>query len=650
MEVFGFGGYNVYTSEHERTFVNLGNEDEDFSIEWRRNDSLICNFLTADLSGLDGNTTDNPIAGDLEYRYPEPNGSSTVIAWSSGNPPTIGMEENGPMQKLFDFVRTCALGNTKTAGIVYINGEAVPQTGVHAGQIPIYVKAGETLWTARIGSDGSISWTTEEYAEDTEVWKADDDATRLSKFKTELQHYLIVNQFLFNGLAIDIALMVDQNTKNQFFTHFTGEDGEDGEKLMRLLGYDFDSAWGIDNDNFFRFDYTVKYFDNLYDGAAEFVYPGGGSDILGPEIWNLIFKCYESELASMRSILYAGFLNRNAILRYMHEDQVDVYNSLMYNENSEYSYTSKASDYQKTHGSAKEHTEWFVGGRMHYTSGQNFSGGRDSQSDFFKNAASFNLATFSQEFIAEYPNNAANRGGVGKEWTLAVTGYERTNAALAYGASTYYPSVPINVTQQYDANYQPVGEPVRETAYLKASPDVGDAPSDNRFRIFGGKHIKTIEGLSTWYILNVADWGDLVNAEDLQIGSTQYWEDGQGNREYYRNPNLNNLGINNNSKPFGSCKKLNLAGCVALTGRLDLVKFPILEEFEGVRMDGITDIQLPIGNSLKKIHYPANLINLSINNKPNLTEVTFEETANIINVEVTSSSNYAARLAITNFL
>lgn len=650
MEVFGFGGWNSWVSEHERHFNKWGDADEDFSIEWRRNDSLICNFLTADLQALDGETETNPLAGDLEYRYPEINDSSVVIAWSSGKTPTRGMEESGPIQRLFDLVRTCAQGDTKTAGVVYVNGVAIPQTGIHAGMIPITAKADETLWTASIDNAGKVTWTSRVVAEDTTEWRPDNNAARIAKFKTELKHHLVVNQFLFNGLAIDVALMVDQDTKNQFFTHFTGEDTEQGEKLMRLLGYDFDSSWGCDNDNFFRFDYTVKYSDGLYDGAAEYTYPGGATAILGPEIWKLIYICFANEIATIKSTLYSGYLNKDAILKYMHEDQVDVYNSLMYNANSEYSYTSKASDYPKTHGSAREHTEWFVEGRMHFVSGIGFVGSRDQQSDFFKNAAAFNLTTFSEEFKQQYPNNAANRGGVGKEWTLEVKGYERTNAALAYGASTYYPSVEVNVTQAYDANYQPVGDPVRDTAYLKASSDVGDAPSDNRFRIFGGKHLMSVKGLSTWYILNVADWGDLTNVEELEIGSTQSWDDGQGNIEYYRNPNLNNLGINNSSRPFGSCKKLNLAGCVALTGRLDLVKFPILEEFEGLRMDGIIEVQLPVGNSLRKISYPANLITVNINNKPNLNDVTFEGVNSVTEVSVTNSSDYIAQLAITKFL
>lgn len=655
MEVFGFGGYNAWDENGERAFVKWGDEDEDFSIEWRRNDSLICNFLTADLSALNGHTDSNdPLynesVGDLQYRYPEPNDSDIVISWSSGETATIGMEEDGPIQRLFDFVRTCSLGDLKTTGVEYKNGSPIANTGTHAGQISITAKAGETLWEATI-SGSNVTWKSTQVAVNTTVWKADDDAARLSKFKTELGNYVVVNQFLFNGLAIDVALMCDQDTKNQFFTNFTGEKDSDGHKLLRLLGYDFDSSWDVDNDNFFRFDYTVKYSDGLYDGAAEFTYTNGTKAVLGPQIWRLIFTCYVSEIATIKSILYSGFLNKDSILKYMHENQVDIYNSLQYNANSEYSYTSKASDYPKTHGSAREHTEWFVEGRMHFVSGLTFAGDRDSQSDFFKNAAAFNLTTFSEEFQAAYPNNYANRGGDNQNWQLEITGYERTSASLAYGASTYFAPVEVEVTQAYDADYQPSGDPVRPTAYLKTTDNfAASAPSDNRFRIFGGKHLKTVKGLSKWYILNVADWGDLTNVEELEIGSIESWETEDGEVEYYRNPFLNNLGIGSASKPFGSCKKLNLAGCVALTGRLDLTKFPVLEEFEGVRMDGITEVQLPVGNSLKTLSYPANLITLTIDNKPNLEGVSFEGTSKITTVSVTNSSNYIAQQAITRFL
>ena len=54
MEVFGLVVGTVGLVSMRDTSTS-GDADEDF-IEWRRNDSLICNFLTADLQALDGET------------------------------------------------------------------------------------------------------------------------------------------------------------------------------------------------------------------------------------------------------------------------------------------------------------------------------------------------------------------------------------------------------------------------------------------------------------------------------------------------------------------------------------------------------------------------------------------------------------------
>lgn len=673
MDVFGFGGYNEWQDDEGNIkFVSWGKngnpDDEDFSIEWRRNDSPICNFHTADLSGLDANDStsgsedntvqNNPLAKDLDYRYPEwskdSEDSSLVVSWSSLSSEggtqskysaTRGMEKSGPMQKLFDFVKTCSLGATKTSGKVYINGKEQDAytyyadmgiTGGYAGQLPIFY------------DNGTITWRT------------DNDNTRKEKFKTELHHYVVQNQILFNALAIDVALMSDQDTKNQFFTYFTGEldDSElevfEGNKLLRLLGYDFDSSWRMDNDNNLRFKYTVKYLDGLYDGGATYTYSNGNQEVVGPMLWKLVFECFQSELSTLKSLLYSGFLNKNSVLSYMHDNQVDIYNAIQYNANSEYSYTSQPNDYQKSHGSAREDTEWFIDGRMYFISGQNFNATRDTSADFFQGDAYFNLTTFNDAFKEEYPNNAANRGGELKNWELAVTGYERTNVALMYGSSNAFPAVEVNVTQEYDSNYKPIGNPVRPVAYVKTNDGFNaDSPVDNRFQLFGGRYIKTISGLSKWYIASITRWGDLINVEELEIGSTESWAN-NGKIEYYRNPNLQNLGILDSDRPFGSCKKLNLAGCIAIGsdsgGELSLLKFPILEEFEGIRMDSVRSITLPVGNSMKTIHYPAYLHSVTINNKPNLSEVSFEGTENITEITITDSSNYIAQLAITKFL
>jgi hypothetical protein len=624
MEVFGFGGYNTQDADGNVTW-HENEDDEDFSIEWRQNDSAVCNFLTADLSTLTGNG--DYASKALEYRYPVdyPTEDMTCPISPTANVEgyvdgTRGMNLGGPMQRLFDFVRTCALdkADLTTEGSYYENGEV--SNYVRPGQIPI----GEV-------NLGDANKNPSDY-----TWKTDNVTNRLEKFKTELKHYVTVNQILFNGLAIIAALMCDQDTKNQFFSHFTGEVDEFGNQVMRLLGYDFDSSWGIDNDNFFRFLYTVLYDDGLYDGRAIDPVTGEGK---GPMFWKLIFQAFKTEMATIANLLYSGFLSKDAVLKYMEQNQVDMYNALIYNANSEYSYTSSATDYLKTHGSAKEHTEWFVEGRMHFLSGRLSAGSTNIGGDFAQGAANFNLAIFSDAVAAAYPNNAANRGK--DEWAIQVQGYERTSACLRYGASGFFPVVEVNVDTTYDAEYMPI-ETVYQTATLKADSTIGSSAGDNRLAIYGGKYLRSVKGLSNWYIASVMDWGDLTNVEELEIGSTANLGTAE-NPEYYRNPNLTSLAL---SKTFGSCKKLNLAGCPNIQGNFSLTSFLVLEEFEGIRMDGVTAFTLPISNSLKKISYPKNMTAWTVDNKPNLTSIAFEGTDQLTSVSVTNSSQYAASYAV----
>ena len=93
--------------------------------------------------------------------------------------------------------------------------------------------------------------------------------------------------------------MVDQDTKNQFFTHFTGEDTEQGEKLMRLLGYDFDSSWGVDNDN--SSDSTIQLSTLMVYMMVQLNTPTrGATAILGPEIWKLFTFALQVKLLLSR--------------------------------------------------------------------------------------------------------------------------------------------------------------------------------------------------------------------------------------------------------------------------------------------------------------------------------------------------------------
>ena len=302
------------------------------------------------------------------------------------------------MQKLFDFVYNCSpfnVGLSSNNGVISDNDDTITIDGVS------YV---------------------------------DNQNNRLNKFKTELGNYVVVNQILFNGLMILSGLMVDQDVKNQFWTYFNSEHNYDlvnGNKLLRLLGYDFDSSWGMDNDNFFRFLYNVLYEDGLYDGK----HAGRSTDF-----WYLIFRAFKDEMSTMNKYVHmSGFMRKANVIKYMHDNQVDIYNAMIYNANSEYSYLEGESDYQKAHGSAKEHNEWFVEGRMHFMSGMtftdisdscDFNGGANDSSESSNNIAYFNVSDYSSLDAVNRYYNQKNANDTDHLWEIVVTAYERTYAAL----------------------------------------------------------------------------------------------------------------------------------------------------------------------------------------------------------------------------
>lgn len=699
MEVFGFGGYHTQDANgnlewHKNSSGSTDTEntnpafppvigDEDFSIEWRRNNSPICNFLTQDLHALNGQTSfvgvgglgimpENPFQLDLEYRYPD---EEFVISESShvtkeievdGNTVsvsahTIGMGYTDPMQRLFDFVRTCAVHEKETQ-----NGKEFFIDGV----------PGEYYLDGKKRDSDASKLILRNYDGSQRGVPIDDTPTnRLNKFHDELGYYVVLNQFLFNAIAIDAGLMVDQDVKNQFFTCFTGEyyaNNPSNKGLLRLLGYDFDSSWDMDNDNCFRFPYTVKYDDGLYDGSSIINEnePDGllySEDALknvnrSPVLWQMFYWVFSNEIATMASYLYDSFLNKNAILKRMEDDQIDVYNSLIYNANSEYSYTEKSADYSKSHGAAKEHTEWFVDGRMYYYSARNsMTSTSNNPKGDFGNGALAHFKLISMTRTADNELNFENHGS--ENWKITVTGYERTAASLRYGSNNCSAIKDVDVIKTYDNDgiLLNIERPTTELT-ISGVPSGGSLLGNADMFIYGCKHLKTITGLSRWYISSIDNWGDLINIEELEIGSTAILEKDIYNEfnekigekeELYENPLLSSFIID---KPLGSCKKLNLAGCTNITS-LDLTKAPILEEFEGSHMERVTSIIFPSGDSLRVAHLSTGLISLNIVNKPNLREITFNDANDsvgemppITSITVENSSDYIAQYVIQNLL
>ena len=645
MKVFGFGGHWEWIEEDNKiktkwvkdngteTYIgNDGSDDitsksEDFSIEYKSN------TLEPKLSAFKSqNFNRDNINDHFEYRFPE---DINIVPGTKPNAtPSIGMEQAGPMQALYDFVMTC--DNKKDigayAGIYYYNGAQF------TGNLPLI--------------DGTTT---------------DDTVTnRNNKFKAELKYYAVVNQLLLYYItSVDTPLGVDQEAKNIFMGRFGDKplynykgDGDStinvpgdivtyngvARKILRILGYDYDTNWSIDNDNNFKFIYTEMYEDHNFDAG-------------GSTLWDLVLLNFRTEIQAMKRKLYGTYIGKEAVLRYMFTQHINKYNSLQYNLNSEYCYMEKPSDYSKSHGSAREHIEWFVEGRLRFISGLDFnppsSDANDLNSDFAGNyfgvyptqadtlpdAQYKNMLGFFKDDAINHPTSVEKRFGI------KVTGYERTNIAIAKGRpATSFNNAFVNVTPNVDGNNIITGY-TRQEVTVKLSDLYIPGSSDNGLWLYGCKQIKTIEGLEKWYISQIVQWGDLINCEKLVLGNMDNILDPEGNEVPYENPNLTSLNIHDGDI-FGSCKELNLAGCSELA-QLSLLAFPVLEKFEGRHMPNTILVTLPVGASLKEAHFSSGLTTFTCDNKPNLTILDFENYESITQLNCSNSSQIVARQVIS---
>ena len=642
MKVFGFGGHTEWINDNgeistvwveddgESTYVgndgssNVYSKSEDFSIEYKSN------TLEPKISAFKSQNFNRDNIGEhFEYRYPE---DINIVPGTKPNAtPSIGMEENGPMQDLYDFIMTC--DNNK-------------DIGANIGKY--YYHGSEQIGDLPLINGTSI----------------DDTITnRNTKFKNELQYYAVVNQLLLYFITtIDTPLGVDQEAKNIFMgrygskpiSNYTDDGnpitiagdiatyGQTIRKILRILGYDYDTNWCDDNDNNFKFIYTEMYEDHHFDAG-------------GSTLWDLILTNFRTEIQAIKRKLYGTYISKTAILDYLFTKHIDKYNSLQYNLNSEYCYMSKPSDYSKSHGSAREHTEWFVEGRLRFISGIDFtpssSNDNDLNSDFGANYFGIYPTAANELPDAQYKNMLgfykseleSHSVSAEKRFAIKVTGYERTNVAIAKGRpATSFNNSFVQVTPIVDNNM--ITGYTRPEVTVKLSALYVPGTSDNGLWLYGCKQIKTIEGLEKWYISEIVQWGDLLNCEKLILGSTDNLLDPEDNEVPYENPSLTSLNIGTNDV-FGSCKELNLAGCTGLS-QVSLLAFPVLEKFEGRHMPNTTGVTLPVGASLVEAHLSSGLTTFTCENKPNLTILDFENYESITEINCTGSSQAVSRQVI----
>ena len=570
----------------------------DYSIEFRNGDTDVCNFRCPYLVTA-GKYLDSSFrqegADCLEYRWPDLDTGDTYYGDNY-------LRENSALQRLFDFVFNC-----------------------HPDFIGYKSKNGTI--TSTLNTDISILG---ERVLDTE-------ANRLAKFKAEMGNYLVKDNVTFQAFVTKVRLWMDQRAKNQFFTHYDGDEivstytddmnvtGTTYE-VLRLLPYDIDSSKREDNASRLRFDFTRLYTDaNVYNDVVtkpqimrarltelgfENVEQFISQRVDGKKsaLYELLDATCQEEYAQFFTLLAPQYLNLDAERKYSVSDEAEAYNSVIYNADTAYKYqaSGKESDHIKAHGSAKEDLLWWAAGRYYFMGGENRAG------DFLSTSLYFNLAMDA----ALDADNLAMRypGGTAAGIPLRIKSKYRNYISSAVGSTASQSLV-------YAAD---------PTQYYDITLGVSGVASDDgaRTRIHGQKFFEDIADLSKLYIAAMNSWGDATGLKTLKFG-----DDAEG----FENPVLRS--IHAQSDPiFPDCEVIDMRNCVAFADG-DFTWAPALKTLLLDGCSSLTEVQLPETECLQTLTLPAGITTLVLADKPNLQSLTLGGAAGMTVVRLTNIPN-----------
>lgn len=564
--------------------------DEDYSVELRSNTSDVCNFKTSDLTRSGELLEDGITAGndDLEYRYPD--------VKSQFGKDFIGRDT--AIQRLWDFVYNCSpdhIGYESANGVV----SAHSYLSI-TGRVP-YITDDNT-------ADGNRTYTVEPqtsknvfYAEMSDWRVSDTYEYRKLKFFAEFHRYAVVPVFVFNGLVSHTNLWTDQRAKNQFFTHYKGDvDEESGNYILRLLIYDIDTSWRMDNDSRLRYDFTRLYSDpGIYDDDRS-------------TLWVLMDACFQTEYKLMyQRLANLGFYSLAVMQRYYRKNQAEAYNETIYNADTEYKYldtvtegASSTDQRYKAHGSAVEDLDWWMQGRLYFVGGQYFTI-NDKASEYAQSSITLNLSP------------STNYG----DSTIRVTSYERNFVNILQG------------TRFLNRGYM---EAYRDGGYADISlGSLFTTSSDYRIMIFGHKQVRSLGDISPLKITNIESTG-IVRFVDMLIGSEE---------EGYENNVFSGFG----KAVYAACEEVNTANCKVYEEG-DLSNFPVIRKANFKGCDAMSSFRLPVSGTIEELHLPKNLQSLNISGKPKLQIIDIEGVGKINEMSIVSGDNEAVAAFALNVL
>lgn len=592
------GKVDLITDKKNASIFGFSEGGRDYSIEFRNGNSDITNFRCPYLKTagkyLDG-TFNSKGEDSFEYRWPDLDTGDTYYGDSY-------LGENSALQRLFDFVFNC---HPDFVGYKSKNGVISLTNGI------ITIK-GEN--------------------------RVDNATYRKEKFKTELKYYMVVDSACFNGLASKVWLWTDQRAKNQFFTHYTGDEvtadftddlNEKGitYEILRLLPYDIDTSERGDNASRLRYDFTRLYTDvDVYndgvsvttvsnafyktqtcigeDNAATFI----SNRVMGKRsaLYELLDDAMQDTYTKMfAELVKGGFFDINTVKKYNIANEVDAYNSVIYNADTVYKYiaSGKTSDQCKAHGSAKEDLLWWGAGRLYFMGGENSAG--DYTSTSFR-------AVMCMDSVLDDTNKKLRIPDGADGITLSIKSQYRNYIGTRLGTTG-------QLTKQYAEDPSQYYDVELITSGI-SNEDSG------RFTIFGQKFFADVKDFSKLYIASITDWGGCTALKTLKFG-----DDAEG----FNNPALTDIKGSGNLT-FGA-ETLDLRNCTSYADS-DFRCFPSLEELLLTGCDSLTELTLPVTENLVTLYVPKNLIKLEITDKPNISTMVIEGMDNMATINISEGN------------
>ena len=363
-----------------------------------------------------------------------------------------------------------------------------------------------------------------------------------------------------------------------------------GNSKWFSLPYDFDTALGINNEGSLVFSYNLEDIDTV-----------GGADVFNGQqsvLWVNLRQAFFDDIKAMYQRLRStGVLSYNVVERAFEEHQAK-WSEAIFNEDAWFKYLAPLVEdgsgayLSMLQGSKAEQRKWWLYNRFRYMDSKYNAG--DALSDVIQ------LRGYAKADVS-------------------VTPYADVYASVKYGS----------YLQQTRA--------ARNQAVTLTCPL--DNVNDTEIYIYSASQLGAIGDLSGLKV-GYADFSMATKLQTIKLGDSAISYDNSNMRELYLGNNvlLHYLDVRNCSGlGLGDMKTVDLSGCTNI------------EEvyFDGTSVTGVT---LPNGGILRKLHLPATVTNLTLQNQIAITEFVMPSYSNISTLRLENVCNTVNSKAIVNAL